>query len=113
LRVKVGPIVANLEGTLTVLERHAATFRTVASAEAKDRRISGDASVTAHMTLIEAGPDTTELIVQAHVRFLGKLGEFGEPIIRRQRDIAVASFARNVAAQFHDIASNSVAPGIG
>jgi hypothetical protein len=34
------------------------------------------------------------------VRFLGKLGEFAEPIIRKQADAVVATFARNVAAHF-------------
>jgi hypothetical protein len=52
------------------------------------------------MTLLESGPSATELIIQGQVRFLGKLGEFGEPIIRKQADAVAATFVRNVVAHF-------------
>jgi carbon monoxide dehydrogenase subunit G len=103
----LAPFALNLQGALTIQQRDAGAYRTVARAEAKDRRIGGGASVTADMTLIEVGPATTELVVQAQVRFLGKLGEFGEPIIRKQSDIVVAGFTRNVTAHFHKSASGA------
>ena len=56
------------------------------------------------MTLLESGPSATELIIQGQVRFLGKLGEFGEPIIRKQADAVAATFVRNVAAHFEGAA---------
>ncbi|MBI3302792.1 MAG: hypothetical protein HYZ72_12070, partial [Deltaproteobacteria bacterium] len=70
-------------------------------------RIGGGVHVTAHMTLVESGPAATELDVQAQARFLGKLGEFGQPVIRKQADALIAEFAGNVAAHFH---SAAVAP---
>src|SRR5215510_16376033 len=56
------------------------------------------------MTLAESGPAATELAVEAQTRFLGKLGEFGQPVIRKQADAIIAEFARNVASYFHSMA---------
>jgi carbon monoxide dehydrogenase subunit G len=100
LRVKIGPIQLALQGAMKILERDREHWKAVARAEAKDRRVGGGANITGNMTLLESGPAATELIIQGQVRFLGKLGEFGEPIIRKQADAVAATFAQNVAAHF-------------
>jgi uncharacterized protein len=100
LRVKIGPIQLALQGAMKILERDREHWKAVARAEAKDRRVGGGANITGNMTLLESGPSATELIIQGQVRFLGKLGEFGEPIIRKQADTVAATFVRNVAAHF-------------
>jgi carbon monoxide dehydrogenase subunit G len=100
LKVKLGPIHVTLQGKMTIQERDERNWRAVGQAEGNDRRIGGGAKVTATMSLIENTPNETEMVVQAQVRFLGKLGEFGEPLIRKQADATVAAFARNVAARF-------------
>jgi carbon monoxide dehydrogenase subunit G len=100
LRVKIGPIQLALQGAMKILERDREHWKAVARAEAKDRRAGGGANITGNMTLLESGPSATELIIQGQVRFLGKIGEFGEPIIRKQADAVVATFVRNVAAHF-------------
>lgn len=100
LRVKIGPIQLALQGAMKILERDREHWKAVARAEAKDRRVGGGANITGNMTLLESGPSATELIIQGQVRFLGKLGEFGEPIIRKQADAVAAVFVRNVVAHF-------------
>ena len=100
LRVKIGPIQLALQGAMKILERDREHWKAVARAEAKDRRVGGGANITGNMTLLESGPSATELIIQGQVRFLGKLGEFGEPIIRKQADAVAAAFVRNVVAHF-------------
>jgi carbon monoxide dehydrogenase subunit G len=100
LKVKLGPIGLTLNGTMTIQERDEANYRATGRAEGNDRRIGGGTRVNATMSLIEKAPNLTEMVVQAEVRFLGKLGEFGEPLIRKQADATVAAFARNVAARF-------------
>jgi carbon monoxide dehydrogenase subunit G len=104
MRVKVGPIHLTLQGVLTIQERDPQQWLAVARAEANDRRVGGGVHLTAHMTLVESGPAATELDVQTQARFLGKLGEFGQPVIRKQADAIIAEFARNVAARFHNAA---------
>ena len=104
MRVKVGPIHLTLQGVLTIQERDPQQWLAVARAEANDRRVGGGVHLTAHMTLVESGPAATELDVQTEARFLGKLGEFGQPVIRKQADAIIAEFARNVADRFHHTA---------
>jgi uncharacterized protein len=100
LRVKIGPIQLALQGAMKILERDREHWKAVARAEAKDRRVGGGANITGNITLLESGPSATELIIQGQVRLLGKLGEFGEPIIRKQADAVAATFVRNVMAHF-------------
>ena len=100
MRVKVGPIHLTLQGVMTVQGCDQQQWRTVTRAEANDRRVGGGVHVTAHMTLVESSPTTTELVMQTQARLLGKLGEFGQPVIRKQADTIIAEFARNVAARF-------------
>ena len=107
MRVKVGPIHLTLQGVLTLQERDQQQWRAVARVEANDRRVGGGVHLTAHMTLVESGPAATELALQTQARLLGKLGEFGQPVIRKQADAIIAEFARNIAARFH---SAAVAP---
>ena len=96
--VKVGPIHLTLQGVVTIQECDQQQWRAVARAEANDRRVGGGVHVTAHMTLVENGPAETELDIQTQARLLGKLGEFGQSVIRKQADAVIAGFARNVAA---------------
>jgi len=107
LRVKVGPIHLTLQGVMTIQERDQEQWQAMARAEANDRRVGGGVHVTAHMTLVESGPAATELVIQTQARLLGKLGEFGQPVIRKQADAIIAEFARNVASRFH---GTTVAP---
>ncbi|HKA53784.1 MAG TPA: SRPBCC family protein [Candidatus Binatia bacterium] len=100
MRVKVGPIHLTLQGTVTIQERDPRQWRATARAEANDRRVGGGVHLTAHMALAESGPAATELAIHTQARLLGKLGEFGQPVIRRQADAIIAEFARNVAARF-------------
>jgi uncharacterized protein len=110
LRFKLGPISLNLQGLVAIKERDQDNWRAVAKAEAKDRRVGGGTDVTATMTLLEQAPAATELVIAAQARFMGKLGEFGEPIIRKQTDTTIAAFARNVAARFQE-AQQAAIPG--
>lgn len=111
LRVKIGPIQLALQGAMKILERDREHWKAVARAEAKDRRVGGGANITGNMTLLESGPSATELIIQGQVRFLGKLGEFGEPIIRKQADAVAATFVSNVVAHFAGAAITQQAAG--
>jgi carbon monoxide dehydrogenase subunit G len=100
LRFKLGPIRLKLEGMMVVNERDREQWRAAARSEANDRRIGGGAKVSGQMQLVAIDRSTTQLILSGQVRFLGKLGEFGETLIRKQAEIIVAAFARNVSARF-------------
>jgi carbon monoxide dehydrogenase subunit G len=85
---------------MTVQERDQHGWRIVSQAEAKDRRVGGGVFLNMHIALTENGTNATELTIASEARLMGKLGEFGQPIIRRKADKIVAEFAKNVAAHF-------------
>jgi carbon monoxide dehydrogenase subunit G len=105
MRVKVGPIHLTLQGAMTIQERNQQQWQAVAQAEANDRRVGGGVYITANMILVESGPAVTELVIQTQARLLGKLGEFGQPVIRKQADTIIAEFAHNVATRLHGAAA--------
>lgn len=97
LRVKIGPIGARLEGTLTLAERDRAAWRARMDVQASDRRVGGTVTAKMTMRLEPQGDGTTDLAVHTDAAVLGKLGQFGQAIIKRQADQLMAEFAKNVA----------------
>ena len=51
------------------------------------------------MELKEISPKETELVVETDVSILGKIGEFGQPIIRRKADQMLKEFVNNIKKQ--------------
>lgn len=100
VRVKVGPIGLSLQGVMTIRETNPHEWRIVSQAEARDRRVGGGVFLNVHISLSEKGTNETELTIVSEARLMGKLGEFGQPVIRRKADTLVADFARNVTARF-------------
>jgi len=97
LRVQVGPIRLSLEGTIAIEERDREAWRASMRAEASDRRAAG--GIRARMTLeLRPAGTGTELSVETDLSVLGKIGEFGQPIIRKKADSLMQEFAANVEA---------------
>jgi carbon monoxide dehydrogenase subunit G len=49
------------------------------------------------MRLSELDPNQTELIVTTEAQVMGKLGEFGQPVMRKKADSMMQEFSRNIA----------------
>lgn len=98
ISVRVGPINLHLAGRVHLLERDAASHRAILEIQATDRRLGGglNARTTFHLTAI--GDVTTTLAVATEATLLGRLGQFGLPIIRRKADELAREFGHNVAA---------------
>ena len=99
MRVKLGPIHLTLQGAMTIETRDQQQWLVVARSEANDRRVGGGVHIGTRLLLLESSPETTELVVQTQARLFGKLGEFGQPVIRKQADTILAGFARNLVAR--------------
>lgn len=99
LRVRVGPIGVRLEGKVTVVERNAEERRAQMKVEAVDRRIKGAVNATSTMQLEALDDGTTALAVHTDASILGKLGEFGQAIMRRKADQIMKEFAQNMSAR--------------
>jgi len=95
LTVKVGPIRLSLEGAITVEEADRTAWRARMRAEANDRRLGGGIRARLSLTLspAEAG---TRVRIDTDLAVLGKIGEFGQPIIKKKADALLDEFVRNV-----------------
>ncbi len=99
LKVRVGPIVLNLQGKIFLEEEDKQNWRATLRAEAKDRMAAGAVNGKTRMVLKETGADQTELLVETDVNILGKIGEFGQPIIRKKADSMLKEFVENIKKQ--------------
>jgi carbon monoxide dehydrogenase subunit G len=99
LKVRVGPISLNLQGKIIVEEQDRENWRATLRAEAKDRMAAGAVSGKTSMILKELGTGESELVVETDVNILGKIGEFGQPIIRKKADSMLKEFVENIKKQ--------------
>ena len=99
LKVRVGPIALNLAGKIIVEEQNKEAWRATLRAEANDRRAAGAVKGKTTMMLKETGPAQSELVVETDVNILGKIGEFGQPIIRKKADSMLKEFVENIKKQ--------------
>ena len=99
LKVRVGPISLNLQGKIIVEEQDRQNWRAALRAEAKDRMAAGAVNGKTSMMLKELGADQTELLMETDVNILGKIGEFGQPIIRKKADAMLKEFVENIKKQ--------------
>ena len=67
--------------------------------EASDRRVGGGVRTNITMQLDVQADNQTELIIVSDTNFMGRLGELGQPIIRRKANTTMQDFARNLAQQ--------------
>jgi carbon monoxide dehydrogenase subunit G len=99
LKVRVGPISLSLQGKITLEERDRENWRAAMRADASDRLAAGAVKARTAMQLKELGPEETELAVETDVNILGKIGEFGQPIIRKKADAMLQEFVANIKKQ--------------
>jgi uncharacterized protein len=99
MRVRVGPISLNLAGTIHVLEEDEARGEARFLVEAADRRVGGGVRTHITMRLMPQADGQTELNIDSDTTFMGRLGELGQPIIRRKANTTLQDFARNLAQE--------------
>src|SRR5687768_1748062 len=95
LGVRIGPIRLSLDGTMAIEEQDRAAWRARMRADANDRRLGGGIRARMSLTLTptEGG---TRLSIETDLTVLGKIGEFGQPIIKKKADTLLEEFARNL-----------------
>ena len=95
LKVHVGPIRLSLDGTITIEEQDRSAWRARMRADANDRTLGG--GIRARMSLtLTPGDEGTRLRVETDLAVLGKIGEFGQPIIKKKADALLQEFTRNL-----------------
>lgn len=99
MRVRVGPMGLTLAGTLRVLEQDSAKGEARFLIEASDRKVGGAVRADLLIQLRSEEGNQTELVLNTDTTFIGRLGELGQPLIRRKANNTMQDFARNLAQQ--------------
>ena len=97
MKVKVGPIGIRLQGKVAVAEQDAENHRTRLRVEASERRINSTVTADVTLTLVALSDGSTELHSHTDAAIMGKLGEFGQAVMRRKADQIMDEFTRNMA----------------
>lgn len=97
LEVKVGPIRLSLQGTIIIEAQDRSVWRARMRAEANDKRLGGGIRAKMQLALL---PDVagTRVRIDTDLAVLGKIGEFGQPVIKSKADTMLKEFARNLAS---------------
>ena len=107
MRAKVGPMSITLSGTVTVQEREPDSGRAHFLVEASDRRVGGGVKTDMRMQLTAKSPSETELTIETDTTFMGRLGELGQPVIRRKAQSTIEEFARNLSRELAELGESS------
>ena len=97
LKVRMGPISLNFSGTILVREKDRDGKRASFQVDATDRRVGGGMKTDMTIEMAAQSDNSTELLIITDTTFMGKLGELGQPIIRRKARTTLEEFARNLA----------------
>jgi carbon monoxide dehydrogenase subunit G len=94
-KIQIGPIRLSLEGTVTVEAQDRDAGQARMRAEASDQRLGGGIRARLGLALapVEGG---THLKIDTDLAILGKIGEFGQPVIKKKADALLAEFAQNL-----------------
>jgi uncharacterized protein len=101
LKIKLGPVPVQYEGTATFLERSAEDQRIVVEAHGNDRRGHGTITATVGMTFTES-ESGTDVEVISTVELTAQGASFGETVVREASDRLVQRLVDCVSAKFAD-----------
>jgi hypothetical protein len=99
MKVKVGPITVRLQGRVKVIERDHEARTSRLEVSAAEKRIASTVSARTTMTVVPQGDAQTDVLIHTEASILGKLGEFGQAVMKRKADQVVAEFAGNMARE--------------
>jgi len=98
MSVRVGPISVKLDGRVILAERDEAARQARMDLQAADKRVNGAVNAKMSMQLSAAdGGAMTEVSIRTDANVMGKLGEFGQAVIRKKADQIVQQFANNLS----------------
>jgi len=97
LKISVGPIRLALQGDVYIVEKDEVARKASMRADAADRRAGGAVKAVINMTLGETeGVQGTQLRLETDAQVMGRIGEFGQPIIRKKAEQMMNEFAKNL-----------------
>ena len=98
MNVRVGPIAVKLDGRVVLAECDEAAHQARMDLQAADKRLNGAVNARMRMELASAdGGDKTDVAIRTDANVMGKLGEFGQAVIRKKADQILQEFANNLS----------------
>jgi carbon monoxide dehydrogenase subunit G len=95
VKIKVGPIGLTLTSEISIVEKNEAARTASLLVEAADKRVGGAVKATMAMKLTPEG-DGSKLEVTTDANVMGRIGDFGQPIIRKKADQTLQEVAENL-----------------
>jgi carbon monoxide dehydrogenase subunit G len=92
VKVKLGPVSLQYNGTGTFVERDPATHHAVVEAKGKDRRGNGTATARVTAQLTAAGESETAVTVETDLTVTGRPAQFGRGLIQEVSDKLLGQF---------------------
>jgi carbon monoxide dehydrogenase subunit G len=92
LMVQIGPVRLVLDGEIGITKKDEAAGTASLRADAKDSRLGGTIRANADMTVTAKG-DQSELRIATDLEIGGRIGEFGQPVIKRKADQLMKDFS--------------------
>jgi uncharacterized protein len=91
VKVKLGPIALQYNGSGTFVEKDAAAHRFVVDAKGKDKRGNGTAGATVTVSMSDAG-GATDVSVETDLAITGKPAQFGRGVMQDVSDKLLGQF---------------------
>ncbi len=96
LAVQLGPVRLALDGDVSVTAKDPGAWTASLRADAKDSRVGGAIRAALDLGLAEQNGETL-LKITTDLQVMGRIGEFGQPIIKRKADQLMQDFASCLA----------------
>ena len=95
MKIRVGPIGLTLNSELSVASKDEATHTAALRVDAADKRVGGAVKSTMTMHLEPAG-NGTKMQVVTDAQVMGRIGDFGQPVIRKKADQMLQEVSGNL-----------------
>ncbi len=93
MKVRLGPVTQNYNGTVKIEEADESAHRAVLKANGKDARGQGTASATITSTLHDEGSGSTRVHVETDMQITGRAAQFGRGVQQEVSEKLLTKFA--------------------
>jgi carbon monoxide dehydrogenase subunit G len=93
----VGPIRLSLEGEVGLEILDDSAGRALVRANGTDRRLGGGVRALVTLSVDPGEAGGTDVVIDSDVQVLGRIGELGQPIMKRKADEIMRAFASRLA----------------
>lgn len=97
VKIRVGPIGLTMQSEIRIVERDEAARTASLLVEGADKRVGGQVKATMTMHL-EPAPEGTSMQVKTEAQVMGRIGDFGQPVIRKKADQMLQEVGANMRA---------------